>query len=564
MKHSLITWFLAPAILLVVLPFSAFARTPDSDLTPAKPTESQDRTYRTIGGRSIIAIVSSDELEMRQGGDNIVCKYTENDGKLRVIVNMLGTTTAKYFNLTPQGLVDEDGEVFYEPETFRKITAQIQLNTELLEAVNQDDAGGIDALVAKGAVVESRNNQGAALMIAINDGLTNAVGALLKNGANPNQKAEGDGKTPLMTAAGWHGGWGGVSRKPEYDKIVSMLCDAKVDLNAIDKSGNTALMLSLMNKNLEATKILVAAGADRNIQNSAGRDAFSLAKGDGDKIAALVTDSDVVDGINAGVIIDATVSGVVIVPQIECRYKVFIDDESDDRSSGITKIGRLITFIPNARRGQTAIVDVTRVRERWADADLVKVLSAVDLPPKPLRAAFVPTSTSMAPDVVVGAEMDVVVTELSERISDTTGVAKVGGLVVFVEGATAIGESINVRIVDRRERLAFAEPTGKPAGNEPLPVQMAGAPAARAPQPSFVPPAGALDANIVVGSELDVVITEASPVHPTTESVARGGGGLVIVVKGATTIGQAVNIRITERRERLAFAELTGKPAGTD
>lgn len=297
MKHSLITWFLAPAILLVVLPFSAFARTPDSNLTPAKPTESKDRTYRTVGGRSVIAIVSSDELEMRQGGDNIVCKYTENDGKLRVIVNMLGTTTAKYFNLTPQGLVDEDGEVFYEPETFQKITVQIQLNTELVEAVERDDAVGIDALVAKGAMVESRDNRGTALLIAINGGLTNAVSALLKNGANPNQKAEGDGKTPLMSAAGWQGGWGGMSRKPEHDTIVSMLCGAKADLNAIDKNGNTALAQSLMNNNLEATRILVDAGADRAIKNNDGSDAFALAAGDSNKTDALHPFAGIIDGV---------------------------------------------------------------------------------------------------------------------------------------------------------------------------------------------------------------------------------------------------------------------------
>ena len=289
MKHSLNIWHLALPMLLVVLQFPAFARSPDSNLTPAMPTESQDRTYRTIGGRSIIAIISSDELELRQGGDNIVCKYTEKDGKLRVIVNMLGTTTAKYFNLTPQGLVDEGGEVFYEPETFQKITAQIQLNTELVEAVERDDAAGIDALVAKGAPVESHDNRGTALMLAINGGLTNAAASLLKNGANPNQMAEGDGMTPLMAAAGWQGGWKGIPRKPEHDTIVSMLCGAKADLNAIDKDGNTALMLSLIHGNLEATKILVAAGADRTIKNGDGRDAFGLAQDDDDKIDALRT-----------------------------------------------------------------------------------------------------------------------------------------------------------------------------------------------------------------------------------------------------------------------------------
>ena len=89
--------------------------------------------------------------------------------------------------------------------------------------------------------------------------------------------------------------------------------------------------------------------------------------------------------VNTGDILDATVPGNAIVPRVGYRYKVFVDDESDDRSSGIAKVGGLVTFIPGARRGQTAIVDITRVRERVADALLLKVLSQVDLPPKALR-----------------------------------------------------------------------------------------------------------------------------------------------------------------------------------
>ena len=319
--QSLPRYCCAFAMLLAVLQFTACSKKPESGSQPAKPTEVKNQTYRMIGGRSVVAIISSDELEIRQAGENLVCKYTKQDNKLRVIVNALGTTTAKYFDLTPQGLVDEDGDIFYEPETFQKITAQIQLNTELVEAVERDDAAGIDSLVAKGAAVESYNNRGTALMLAIDGGLTNAVGALLKNGADPNQKAEGDkstplskavvgghagivelllksganlnekgtaGSTPLMLAAGWGGGWG-VVQTPGHVKIVSLLCDNKADLNLADNEGNTALMLSLMRNNLDATKILVAAGADRSIRNIEGRDAFAIAKDDEAKIAALQT-----------------------------------------------------------------------------------------------------------------------------------------------------------------------------------------------------------------------------------------------------------------------------------
>ncbi|MGD9611443.1 MAG: TRAM domain-containing protein [Kiritimatiellia bacterium] len=259
--------------------------------------------------------------------------------------------------------------------------------------------------------------------------------------------------------------------------------------------------------------------------------------------------------INTGVVLDAT-GRDPIVPQMGYRYKVFIDDESDDRSSGIAKIGGMATFIPGGRRGMTAIVDVTRVRERVVDAILIKVLSEVALPPKPPRAAFVPRPGDAAGHVMPGAEMDVIISEASEKNPTTEGVAKVAGLVVFVNGATAIGERVNVRITERRERMAFAEPTGKPAGTDPLPTYAA---PARAPRAAYVPPAGD---PVVVGAEMDVVIAEESEKNPGLEGIAKVGG-LVVAVQGATTVGERVNVRIVDRMERIAFAEPTGHPPGT-
>ncbi len=265
--------------------------------------------------------------------------------------------------------------------------------------------------------------------------------------------------------------------------------------------------------------------------------------------------------INTGDIIDATGYNSGLVAQLGYRYKVFVEDESDDRSSGIAKIGRLVTFISGARRGQTVVIDVTRVRERVADAVLVTVLSEVDLPPKAPRTAYQPAEGDSAGHVVTGAEMDVVISEASSKNPTTEGVAKINGLVVFVNGVITIGERVNVRITDRRERIAFAEPTGKPAGTEPLPE--AAVPRSRAPRTAFVPPAGDSAAHAVAGAEMDVIIAEASSKNPGMEGIAKVGG-LVVVVNGVTTIGERVNIRITDRMERIAFAEPTGKPAGTE
>ncbi len=276
-------------------------------------------------------------------------------------------------------------------------------------------------------------------------------------------------------------------------------------------------------------------------------------------VAVVVSDDQAAAAaINTGDVIDATVPGAVAAPQLGYRYKVFVEDESDDRSSGIAKIGRLVTFIPETRRGQTAVVAITRVRERVADAVLIKVLSQIDLPPKAPRAPFVPEAGDAAAHVVPGAEMDVIIAEASSKNPETEGVARIAGLVVFVNGVPTIGERVNVRITDRRERLAFAEPTGKPAGTDPLPDADV-----RAPRRAFVPAPGDSAAHVVPGAEMDVIIAEASAKNSGMEGIAKIGG-LVVVVNGVPTVGERVNVRIVDRKERIAFAEPTGKPAGTD
>ena len=260
--------------------------------------------------------------------------------------------------------------------------------------------------------------------------------------------------------------------------------------------------------------------------------------------------------VNVGDVLDATNPRAPVEPRLGYRYKVFIEDESEDRTSGIAKIGGRATFVPDARRGQTALVDVTRVRDRVVDAVLVRVLSKVDLPPKPVAAPFEPRPGDPAAHVVPGAEFDVVISEPSSKNPETEGVAKVAGLVVFVQGATSIGQRVNVRVVDRRERMAFAELSGKPAGDGPLPSSSP-APVRRVFQPRPDDRASA----IVPGAERDLDVTENSEKNPGVEGVARYEG-LVVFVQGVSTIGERVNVRIVDRRERSATAVPTGKPAG--
>ena len=259
---------------------------------------------------------------------------------------------------------------------------------------------------------------------------------------------------------------------------------------------------------------------------------------------------------NTGDVIDATDPAADLAPRLGYRYKLFIEDESEDRTSGIAKIGGRVTFVPGARRGQTILADVTRVRERVVDANLIRVLSTTAMPAAPAKPAFAPRPGDPAAHVVAGAEMDVMLAEDSTKPPGREGLARVQGLIVVVDGAAEVGRRLNVRITDRRERIAFAEPTGKPAGTGPL----AGSsqPVARGFKPREDDPA----AHVIVGAELDVTITEESAQNPGVDGVARVAG-LVVFVQGVPNIGEAVNVRVTRRQPRAANAVPTGKPVGS-
>jgi len=147
-----------------------------------------------------IAIISRDELELRNGSDNIICSYSEQDNKLRAVVNVLGTTKAKYFDITPEGLVDEDGNIYYEPKTYQKVMAQRELNAQLIDAVESDDANAIADLLLKGASVDSCDERGTAIAIAVTINAPNAVQVLLQNKADPNTKLGMEGNALIRKA----------------------------------------------------------------------------------------------------------------------------------------------------------------------------------------------------------------------------------------------------------------------------------------------------------------------------------------------------------------------------
>src|SRR5271157_5207027 len=97
-------------------------------------------TYRTRDGRSWIRLVSSDELEYRHEGTTFLCKYSVQDGSLRVILSVLGTQQVLYFKRTPDGYTSEDGESYMTPAAIADLQRREQAAREAQQRAQQAEA----------------------------------------------------------------------------------------------------------------------------------------------------------------------------------------------------------------------------------------------------------------------------------------------------------------------------------------------------------------------------------------------------------------------------------------
>jgi hypothetical protein len=91
-----------------------------------------------------------------------------------------------------------------------------------------------------------------------------------------------------------------LSRRIEFCEILINDFNFKINLNDQDDCGNTALHITVKNKNLEGTKYLISKGADVNVVNDSGEDAFLIAckyftfktQADFDTILCIINKSD--------------------------------------------------------------------------------------------------------------------------------------------------------------------------------------------------------------------------------------------------------------------------------
>ena len=143
------------------------------------------------------------------------------------------------------------------------------------------------------------------------------------------------------------------------------------------------------------------------------------------------------------------------------RYRVMIENESEDGAAGVTHIGGLVTFVPGTRPGEEVIIEITRLKRSTADAVVLQRMERPsafkDTPVTPSADTnILDAATCKGDDVLIGRLFRARVTDRSKKFPERDGVIKIGGLVTFVPNSQP-GDNVIIRIIKREPRFAEAE-----------------------------------------------------------------------------------------------------------
>ena len=260
--------------------------------------------------------------------------------------------------------------------------------------------------------------------------------------------------------------------------------------------------------------------------------------------------------INVMDVIDAIENREVTAAEGQ-RYKVLVTDEAREGASGITRIGGLVTFVPNTRPGDVAIIEVTRLKRSTADSVVIEKLeSGRPVPQRAERADRPPREDRQtAPSEIVGKTFRGTITGTGR---EGDGVTHVNGKVVFVAGASE-GEHVEFIITEDAGRFARAEVVSKSETPVPAEAQPERAPRER---DASAPATESAVAPVQSGEEHEVTITEDDRRNPGVNGVARINNFVIFVPD--TKVGERVRIRITDVRARAANAEVLERPGAAE
>ena len=142
------------------------------------------------------------------------------------------------------------------------------MTSELLQAIENDDAPKVREILSSGVNVNSENDGGEfPLETACWRGNKEIVELLIENGANANYADEGEFRTALMMASR-HG----------HAEIVRLLLKHGADVNAEDDYNATALTNAADFGHLEVVRLLLEHGANPNVREERDKTAVELAE----------------------------------------------------------------------------------------------------------------------------------------------------------------------------------------------------------------------------------------------------------------------------------------------
>ncbi|CEO97664.1 hypothetical protein PBRA_001009 [Plasmodiophora brassicae] len=139
--------------------------------------------------------------------------------------------------------------------------------TPLHSACSAGHVPVVRQLLQQKANCHARNDNGCTpIMYAASKGNTLIVDLLLKNGANPSI-SDASGQCPLHRAAS----------RGKADIVEMLVRDPRVNINAVDNAGHSALHLACMEGDKEMAADLIDLGADARLRDKDGKVAFHYA-----------------------------------------------------------------------------------------------------------------------------------------------------------------------------------------------------------------------------------------------------------------------------------------------